>query len=60
MTSSSTASLHAGQPVLQAGAPLADISRAIYRTKPTPQLRLFGLVLSRLEAERDGRLVWST
>jgi phosphoesterase RecJ-like protein len=43
-----------------AGAPLADISRAIYRTKPTPQLRLFGLVLSRLEAERDGRLVWST
>lgn len=43
-----------------AGAPLADISRAIYRTKPTAQLRLFGLVLSRLEAERDGRLVWST
>lgn len=43
-----------------AGAPLADISRAIYRTKPTAQLRLFGLVLSRLETERDGRLVWST
>lgn len=43
-----------------AGAPLAEISRAIYRTKPTSQLRLFGLVLSRLESEHGGRLVWST
>ncbi|MFN8622620.1 MAG: DHHA1 domain-containing protein [Chloroflexota bacterium] len=42
-----------------AGAPLSDISRRIYRTKPTQQLRLFGLVLSRLESREQGRLVWS-
>ncbi len=43
-----------------AGAPLSDISRRLYRTKPTAQLRLFGLVLSRLESAADERLVWST
>jgi phosphoesterase RecJ-like protein len=43
-----------------AGAPLSDISRRLYRTKPTPQLRLFGRVLARLETAVGGRLVWST
>ncbi len=43
-----------------AGAPLADIARLLYRTKPNEQLRLFGLVLSRLETALDGRLVWAT
>lgn len=43
-----------------AGAPLADISRHLYRTKPTAQLRLFGHALARLETGGDGRLVWST
>lgn len=43
-----------------AGAPLSDISRHIYRTKPTAQLKLFGLVLARLETRVAGRLVWST
>jgi phosphoesterase RecJ-like protein len=43
-----------------AGAPLSDISRRLYRTKPSSQLRLFGLVLARLETAADGRLVWST
>jgi bifunctional oligoribonuclease and PAP phosphatase NrnA len=43
-----------------AGAPLADIARQLYRTKPNAQLRLFGLVLSRLESAQDGRLVWAT
>ena len=43
-----------------AGAPLSDISRRIYRTKPTAQLKLFGLVLARLETAAAGRLVWST
>ena len=32
-----------------AGAPLSDISRRIYRTKPNAQLQLFGRVLARLE-----------
>lgn len=43
-----------------AGAPLADISRRLYRTKPNAQLVLFGRVLARLESSDDGRVVWST
>ncbi len=35
--------------LVEAGAPLSDISRRLYRTKPDAQLRLFGLVLDRLE-----------
>jgi phosphoesterase RecJ-like protein len=52
--------LRVGAELRAAGAPLADISRRIYRTKPTSQLRLFGLVLARLESCAEGRLVWST
>lgn len=43
-----------------AGAPLSDISRRLYRTKPDAQLRLFGRVLDRLETSDDGRVIWST
>jgi bifunctional oligoribonuclease and PAP phosphatase NrnA len=46
--------------LVAAGAPLSDISRRLYRTKPERQLRLFGRVLDRLEASDDGRIVWST
>jgi len=46
--------------LLRAGAPLSDISRRLYRSKPNSQLRLFGRVLGRMEASIDGRLVWST
>ena len=46
--------------LLEAGAPLSDISRRLYRSKPDAQLRLFGRVLDRLESADDGRLVWST
>lgn len=46
--------------LVEAGAPLADISRRIYRSKPTSQLRLFGLVLDRLETTDDGRVIYST
>ncbi len=46
--------------LVAAGAPLSDISRRLYRTKPAPQLRLFGRVLDRLESADDGRVVWST
>jgi bifunctional oligoribonuclease and PAP phosphatase NrnA len=51
--------LRVGSELLAAGAPLPDISRRIYRTKPNSQLRLFGRVLARLESSGDGRLVWS-
>ena len=46
--------------LVAAGAPLAEISRRLYRSKPDAQLRLFGRVLDRLEASPDGRVVWST
>ena len=37
-----------------AGAPLYDIARRLYRTKPNAQLHLFGLVLARLETAWTG------
>jgi phosphoesterase RecJ-like protein len=46
--------------LLAAGAPMADVGRRIYRSKSNAQLRLFGLVLSKLQTALDGRLVWST
>jgi bifunctional oligoribonuclease and PAP phosphatase NrnA len=46
--------------LVEAGAPLSDISRRLYRTKPDAQLRLFGRVLDRLETSAGGRVVWST
>jgi len=44
----------------EAGAPLSEIARRLYRSKPSTQLRLFGRVLARMESDLDGRLVWST
>lgn len=44
----------------EAGAPLSDIARRIYRSKPNAQLILFGRVLARLDSSHAGRLVWST
>ncbi len=46
--------------LVEAGAPLSDISQRLYRTKPDVQLRLFGIVLDRLESSDDGRVVWSS
>src|SRR3954451_24048140 len=46
--------------LVAAGAPLSDISRRLYRSKPDPQLRLFGVVLARMESAADGRVVWSS
>jgi bifunctional oligoribonuclease and PAP phosphatase NrnA len=45
--------------LVAAGAPLFETARRLYRTKPNEQLKLFGLVLGRLETELDGRLVWT-
>jgi phosphoesterase RecJ-like protein len=45
--------------LVEAGAPLSDISRRLYRTKPDSQLRLFGRILDRIERRDDGRIVWS-
>jgi phosphoesterase RecJ-like protein len=46
--------------LVEAGAPLSEISRRLYRTKPDEQLRLFGRVLGRLETTAGGRVVHST
>ena len=46
--------------LVAAGAPLAQTARLLYRTKPNRQLKLFGLVLGRLEEDLDGRLVWAS
>jgi phosphoesterase RecJ-like protein len=46
--------------LVAAGAPLSDISRRLYRTKPDAQLRLFGRVLDRLETSPDRRVIWTT
>jgi bifunctional oligoribonuclease and PAP phosphatase NrnA len=45
--------------LVEAGAPLSEISRRLYRSKPDGQLRLFGRVLDRLQSSPDGRIVWS-
>jgi len=46
--------------LIEAGAPLSDISRRLYRSKPDAQLRLFGRILDRLESTAKGRIVHST
>jgi len=46
--------------LVDAGAPLSDISRRLYRTKPDAQLRLFGRVLDRIHTAAEGRVLWST
>lgn len=46
--------------LVEAGAPLSDISRRLYRSKPENQLRLFGRVLDRLTSFDAGRVVTST
>ncbi len=46
--------------LVAAGAPLSDISRRLYRTKPDSQLRLFGRVLERLDTSPDRLVIWST
>jgi phosphoesterase RecJ-like protein len=43
--------------LVEAGAPLSDISRRLYRSKPEAQLRLFGAVLARMTIEAGGRIV---
>ncbi len=46
--------------LVEAGAPLSDISRRLYRSKPAAQLRLFGRVLDRIDGTEGGRVIHST
>lgn len=52
--------LAASAALVAAGAPLSEISRRLYRSKPDAQLRLFGRVLDRLEVTKDGRVIHSS
>jgi phosphoesterase RecJ-like protein len=45
--------------LVEAGAPLSEISRRLYRSKPDAQLRLFGRVLDRLEIAGGGLVIHS-
>src|SRR5438874_291132 len=51
--------LAASAALVEAGAPLAEISRRLYRSKPDAQLKLLGRVLHRLQTAAAGRIVWS-
>ena len=46
--------------LVDAGAPLSDISRRLYRSKPAAQLRLFGRVLDRIHGSDGGLVIHST
>lgn len=46
--------------LVDAGAPLSEISRRLYRSKPDAQLRLFGRVLDRLATSAGGRVIHSS
>ena len=46
--------------LVEAGAPLSDISRRLYRSKPAAQLQLFGRVLDRLVSLDGGLVVAAT
>ena len=46
--------------LVAAGAPLSEISRRLYRSKPDAQLRLFGRVLDRLEVDAGGLVIHSS
>ena len=46
--------------LVAAGAPLSEISRRLYRSKPDAQLRLFGRVLDRLEVTPGGGVIHSS
>jgi bifunctional oligoribonuclease and PAP phosphatase NrnA len=46
--------------LVAAGAPLSEISRRLYRSKPDAQLRLFGRVLDRLATAAGGRIIHSS
>ena len=46
--------------LVAAGAPLSEISRRLYRSKPDAQLRLFGRVLDRLEVSDGGLVIHSS
>lgn len=52
--------LTVGAALVEAGAQLSEISRRLYRSKPTTQILLLGRILNRLQSTRDGLVIWSS
>jgi phosphoesterase RecJ-like protein len=52
--------LAVGAALLSAGGELSEVSRRLYRSKPTTQLRLFGRVLNRLQSTHRDLVLWAT
>lgn len=52
--------LRVGADLLEAGAPLSRLHRAIYADKPFSTLALWGRILAGAEARREGRIVHAT
>ena len=52
--------LEVGGLLLAAGAPISEISRKIYRSKPLAQVQLHARVLASLSTSDDGRTVFAT
>ncbi len=52
--------LTVGAALVEAGAQLSEISRRLYRSKPTTQIFLFGRILNRLQSTGDGLVIWSS
>ncbi|MFM8997590.1 MAG: DHH family phosphoesterase, partial [Candidatus Limnocylindrus sp.] len=44
--------------LLEAGAPISEISRRLYRSKPAAQVRLHARVLDRIQMSDGGLTVW--
>lgn len=51
--------LEAGAYLVSRGAVPQEIIKPVYRMKPLPKARLWGLVLATLESARGGRLLWA-
>jgi len=58
--STTARTLRASALLVEAGAPLADVSRAIHGELPVPTLALWGRMLARVEERLGGRLVHTT
>jgi bifunctional oligoribonuclease and PAP phosphatase NrnA len=54
------ATLRVTADLIEAGAPLSAIHRAIYADKPFSTIALWGRILATAAQRRDGRLVWAT
>ena len=51
--------MRAAAKLIEAGADVAELTRALYRTRSLGRTRLLGLALAGLEVSADGRMAWA-